>query len=234
MFSESVELYDLIYARRKDYAAEVEAIAARLLDLMPTAHDLLDVGCGTGEHARLLVEKGFCVDGIDLEPAFVEIARAKSAGSFTCADMADFDLDRDYDAVLCLFSSIGYVKTTDALNKTLASFRSHLRPGGVVIVEPWFTREVMEDGTVHMHTAQADGLSVCRMSHTAIHDNVSRLTFEYLIGRSSGLTRALEVHELGLFSRKDTENAFSNAGLTCEWDPIGIAGRGLYVGRVAE
>ena len=51
--------------------------------LVPDCRTVLDVGCGTGEHARLLAEQGFAVDGLDIEPDFVRIASAKNpAGRF--------------------------------------------------------------------------------------------------------------------------------------------------------
>lgn len=50
MFSETVELYDLIYSKLKDYRAEADAVAARLEELKPGLRSILDVGCGTGEH----------------------------------------------------------------------------------------------------------------------------------------------------------------------------------------
>jgi Methyltransferase domain len=54
---------------------------------------VLDVACGTGEHARLLAAQGFVVDGLDLDPAFVRIAEQKHpAGQFFAADMRDFHL----------------------------------------------------------------------------------------------------------------------------------------------
>jgi SAM-dependent methyltransferase len=194
----------------------------------------LDVACGTGEHARHLSKKGFTVDGIDIEPGFVEIARQKSPGLFTQADMTTFDLGRSYDAVLCLFSSIGYVQSLEGVTLALARFRTHLAPLGIVIVEPWYSPEQMEDGKVHVHTADGDGVRVCRVSHTKIEGRISRLQFEYLIGRATGLVRAHETHELGLFRREEMEACFAKAGLLCEYDPSGPADRGLYVGRVAE
>jgi len=51
--------------------------------------------------------------------------------------MSDFHLPRRYDAVLCLFSSIGYLRTLDRVEAALACFQEHLAPGGVLIVEPW-------------------------------------------------------------------------------------------------
>lgn len=234
MFSESVELYDLIYSRLKDYALEADAIARLLRDIHPSAHDLLDVGCGTGEHARHLTGLGFAVDGLDIEPGFVEAARAKSSGEFVVADMASFVLERRYDAVLCLFSSIGYVGTAERLASAIERFATHLRPGGVVVVEPWFEPGQMTDGRVHLHTAQSGDVSVCRMSRTTIDGAISRLEFEYLIGGSAGISRASEVHELGLFRRDEIETCFASVGLSCEYDPAGLTGRGLYVGRAVR
>src|SRR5690242_4380583 len=114
MFDASAEYYDVLYATIKDYAAESTAIAARLRRLNPACRTVLDVACGTGEHAKRLAADGFDVDGLDLNPAFVAIARAKhQAGRFFVAEMSDFHVPQRYDAVLCLFSSIGYVKTID-------------------------------------------------------------------------------------------------------------------------
>jgi SAM-dependent methyltransferase len=92
-----------------------------------------------GEHARLLTDQGFAVDGLDIESAFVRIASAKNpAGRFVVADMSDFQLPNRYDALLCLFSSIAYLRTLERVTRALACVRDHLAPGGVALVEPWF------------------------------------------------------------------------------------------------
>jgi SAM-dependent methyltransferase len=236
MFSESAELYDLIYQQFKDYGEESRRVAELLRRIHPGAHRLLDVACGTGEHARILgAEHGYAVDGVDLDPEFVRIARSKNPGrTFVAADMVDFALGRSYDAVLCLFSSIGYVRTLENVRRTLACFRRHLAPGGVVVVEPWFAPDAWQAGRVYTRTVEADGVHVCRMTHSVVRDGLSVLHFHYLIGRPQGIEHRREVHELGLFTRAEMERCFVEAGLEgVEHDPDGLTGRGLFVARAA-
>ena len=235
MFSASAELYDLIYSGFKDYPAEAASIAALIRRHSPDARCILDVACGTGEHARLLAaEHGFEVDGLDLEPGFVRIAQAKLAGGTVhLGDMTSFALPRRYDVVMCLFSAIGYVRTLARVRSTLERFRAHLGAGGIVLVEPWFPPGALDPGQIFAKTASADDVTVCRMSHTEIEGAVSRLRFEYLIGRSGGVERASEVHELGLFTVAELEDCFRAVELAVSYDPVGLSGRGLYVGRVS-
>ena len=231
MFSESAEYYDLIYGRFKDYRAESERLAQMIRDRVPAAKTVLDVACGTGEHARHLHELGFTVDGVDVELRFVELARRKNpSGRFFAQDMADLDLPDTYDAVICLFSSVGYLRTEERLRASTARLARHAAECGLVVVEPWFGPGEMEDGYVTMHIAEDEEVKVCRMSRTTIEGVISRLEFEYLIGCRKGLERRREVHELGLFSRAQMERAFVDAGLEVDYDPAGF-GRGLYLGR---
>lgn len=236
MFSETAELYDLIYRQFKDYAREARQIAALLDRVCPDAETVLDVGCGTGEHARILgAEHGFRVDGLDIEPEFVRIAERKNPeGSFFCADMTDFDLWKTYDVVLCLFSSIAYARTLDGVRRTLENFRRHLSPGGVTVVEAWFEPQQWRPRSVFLHTAESEDVKVCRMSHSSALDGISVIEFQYLIGRTEGIEHRREVHELGLFTAEEMRGAFADAGLeVAEYDPEGLSGRGLYVARAA-
>ena len=152
-------------------------------------------------------------------------------GSFEIADMAELDLGRTYDAVVCLFSSIGYVVTEERLHATLRGFAAHLNPGGIVIVEPWFRPGDMTDKYVMALTGETEDLVVVRLSHTRIEGARSIMQFEYMVGTDQGLQRLSEEHELGLFTEDEMKEAFTAAGLQVRHDPKGIQKRGLYVGR---
>src|ERR1041385_4025495 len=198
MFSASAEYYDLIYSTKKDYAAEAAKIAALLRRLNPACRSVLDVACGTGEHARHLTAAVFAVDGLDVDPDFVRIARRKlpSARVFE-ADMSDFHLPDRYDAVLCLFSSIGYLEKLGRVTQALRCFREHLAPGGVIVVEPWFTPGVLDGGRLTQTTAEAEGVKVTRRSRIELEGRISRLRFDYDISDASGTRHATELHVLG-------------------------------------
>lgn len=231
-YSSAAEFYDLLYEGEKDHAAEAEFLAALIRGLAPEVVTLLDVGCGTGSHARALIDAGFEVDGVDLEPAFVEMARAKCPeGTFHVGDMTDLHVPARYDAVTCLFSAIGYVRTEPRLRAAIAGMRALLNPGGVLVVDPWFEPGQLTHGWIATLVGEGDGVTVCRMSRTLVEGSVSRLEFEYLIGTPSGIERRSEEHTLGLFTQGQMEAAFAAAGLAVERQPEALRTRGLYVAR---
>ena len=99
-FLQSAELYDAIY-HFKNYQRESERLRSLIDRTVPGARTLLDVACGTGEHARFL-KQYYAVDGIDLNNSYIEAARAKNpSGKYRCADMRDLDLEASYDVVTC-------------------------------------------------------------------------------------------------------------------------------------
>jgi SAM-dependent methyltransferase len=230
----SVALYDAIYSRKKDYAEEAGKIRGWIQRVCPGARSALDVGCGTAEHARHL-KAHYAVDGLDLNPAFLDVARAKNpeCGYFQ-GDMTSFSLGRRYDVVMSLFSCIGYVRTRANLARTFRCFREHLAPGGAVIVEPWFTPEQWHPGKPHAMVIDEPDFKVCRMNTTMRDGDLSWFDFHYLVATPAGVEHFTERHELALFTRAETESAFAEAGLRAEYDEAGIFGRGLYVARAAD
>ncbi len=230
MFSKTAQYYDLIYSF-KDYEHEAQQIEELIRREHPIAKSILDVACGTAEHVKHL-SKTFQVDGIDIEPEFVEIARKKiSSARFWVADMSDFDLSVRYDMVQCLFSSIGYLIEPERVVNALVCFKRHLNPKGVVIVEPWFSPDQWKVGNSHMVTVDQPDLKICRMNTADLDGRLSKIEFHYLIGNDQGVLHLTENHELALYTSDQMLGFFKQAGLSVQYDPKGIFGRGLYIAR---
>jgi len=230
MFLESAELYDAIY-HFKNYARECERLRALIADAVPGARTILDVACGTGEHARFLKQR-YAIDGVDLNESYLRAARVKNpAGSYTRADMTDFDLAATYDAVTCLFSAIGYVRTAGRLQRAIACMARHVNPGGVLIVEPWLTPDDWKPGATFIHAGEIGADKVCRMSLSGQEGNLSVVQMHYLRGRPDGIEHYSERLELGLFTRDEMTRAFESANMEVGYDAEGLMGRGLYLAR---
>ena len=107
----------------------------------------------------------------------------------------------------------------------------HLPPGGVLLIEPWFTPEQWKPGRVFTLRVDKPELRIVRMSHSGQRGKVSLLEFQYLIGTPQGIEHSVEHHELGLFTHDEYLNAFHSASLKVIHDKKGLDGRGLYIGR---
>jgi SAM-dependent methyltransferase len=226
-------LYDLVYQSMKDYPAEARQIAELIRRAQPRCRTLLDVGCGTGEHARLLGEvHGFEVDGVDLDPAMLAIARTKCPrGRFDVADMTDFHLGRRYDGVLNLFGAIANAVTVPRLRDTLACMRDHLAPGGVAIVQPYITPDELQVGTAE-YAVDAGDLRVRRTRRSERDGQRQRVSFHFTVEGPDGTQELDENHVFGLFTIDETLAAFAAVGLTATYDPgspDAPGGRGYYV-----
>jgi ubiquinone/menaquinone biosynthesis C-methylase UbiE len=232
MFSGSEKYYDDIYSTMgKDYVAEANKIHEFIQKYKHTnGSALLDVACGTGRHAGLL-SKYYRVMGTDLNTGMLKIARKEHPEiRFLQGDMRDFDLGRQFDIITCLFSAIGYMKTKTELQKAIRSMSRHLLPGGVLLIEPWFTPEQWGVGRVSTIVVEKPDIKIVRMSRGGIKGKISLLDFQYLIGTSKGIEHIVEHHEFGLFSHEEYMAAFIKAELDVIHDPEGVDGRGLYVG----
>ncbi len=233
MYGEHAELYDLIY-HFKDYGAEVERVVELLrAHGVPEGGRLLDAACGTGAHLAHLAPR-FDVTGLDGSDAMLAIARKKVPGAaFVQADLADFHVDRPFDAALCLFSSIGYLLGEQSLGAAAGCFARALRAGGVLVVEPWVAPEDFHPGSVHLHTYASEELKLVRASHSRAEGERSILDFHWIVARAGvGIEHFQEQHVCWLCPRERMAAIIEDAGFEVGFESDGLMeGRGVFVAR---
>ncbi|KAB2340337.1 class I SAM-dependent methyltransferase [Actinomadura rudentiformis] len=231
--AEDAEIYDLVHeGRGKDYAAESKTVIELILDNKPGAASLLDVACGTAGHLACFAEQFTEVEGLDVSEDMLVTARKRAPGArFHLGDMRDFDLGRTFDAVTCLFASVGHMRSTGELAAALRTFARHTAPGGVVVVDPWWFPETFIPGYIAADVVEAAGRTVARISHSSVEGDATRMDVHYLVADiESGIRHIAESTLITLFTRAEYEAAFEQAGLTPTYIEGGLAGRGLFVG----
>lgn len=232
MYKEFADIYDLIYSF-KDYKKEVKKIKKLIKKYKSTdGSELLDVACGTGEHLKYL-EDSFICTGVDINEGILNVAKNKVIGAtFKQADMVNFDLNKKFDVILSLFSSIGYIQTYANLEKTIVNFSNHLKQGGVVIIELWFTKSTYWVGHPSMTTYDGDDIKIARLNTTKLENDLSVMEMHYLIvEKNKDVKYFVDKHELGLFEIDKTLEFMERAGLKVEFLKDGLMKeRGLYIG----
>ena len=149
-----------------------------LLDL-PPGSSILDAPCGHGRISRRLAAAGMRVTGVDLTPAYLELARADpklpAGGGVTYleGDVRALPVTGPFDAVVCWLNSFGYYDDADC-HTVLAEFHRVLRPGGTVAIDT-----MHHDGGVRHFVPAPEGVVVRRGDDTMVEQS----TFDPVTGR---------------------------------------------------
>lgn len=96
---------------------------------------VLEVACGTGEILKLLSSQNKAY-GIDISPEMIDVARQKDKKSiYLVGDMRSFDLEKDFDLILCPYDSINHLLIFDDWIKTFINIKNHLKNKGIFVFD---------------------------------------------------------------------------------------------------
>jgi len=229
MFLKSAAFYDALY-HFKDYPAACEKLHGVIEAAHPGARTLLDVGCGTGKHLEHL-RRWYDVEGLDLNQDLLDVAAERLPDvPLHQGDMVDFSLGSTFDVVACLFSAIAYARSAERMYAAVANMARHLNPGGVLLIEPWFSPDRLWTNHITSNYVDRPDLKIAWMYTTKLRDDVSVLDIHYLVGTPDSVNHFTECHELGVFTDQQYREAVERTGLRVEHDPVGPFRRGLYLG----
>lgn len=138
LYTEYPDVYDALYAE-KPYDREVTFVERHL----ESGDEVLVVGCGTGEHSRHLVERGYDVVGVDPSEAMLERARTKSEAAFVRGALPDLPVDGRFDLVFVPFTVVNHLEEA-TVDRSLEILVDRLAAGGTLVID---TMDVPTDGS---------------------------------------------------------------------------------------
>jgi SAM-dependent methyltransferase len=118
---------------------ELVEMIVHVLQLQP-GDRVLDLACGSGEHAIRLAQRGLEVLGVDIAPSLIAHCRQQAAdrgavtAQFEVGDMRELAYEGKFDAVLLLSGSFGFFD--DATNADVLARMAHaLKPAGRLLID---------------------------------------------------------------------------------------------------
>ncbi len=190
---------------------------------MPANARVLDVCCGTGYLARLLVSRGLRVTGIDVSAEMVGCARRNVAeAEFLVADCRDFHLPGRFHGAVSTFDSLNHVLTMPDLERVFCNVHQALRRGGLFAFDM-----LLEEA---YRTRWADNFALVRDDHVlaitgnGFHETTRLAECRITMFRLDG----------NVWQRSDitvTERCYTAQEITQALDAAGFTGINLYDAR---
>ena len=133
----------------KNYKEETNFISQIIKKFHSSNVNILDIGCGTGEHTLELLKKGYRVTGVDLSNEMLKIAKKKllsnnlfSNNLYNLNAYNVNKLDVKFNVVLMMFNVIGYLEDIQLFFQKL---KDCLEPNALIFFDYWSEKAVKKN-----------------------------------------------------------------------------------------
>ena len=216
VFQAYSQYYDLLY-RDKDYQREAAYLDSLLRKHGIPGTDILELGCGTGRHARRLTELGYQVVGLERSPQMAAAAEQTDSFQCTVGDACTTRLGRTFSSVLALFHVVSYQVSNASLTALFQRSAEHLRTGGLFVFDIWYSPAVYASRPEpRLKVVGDERIRVNRFADPKFYPNENRVDVHYTILvedlQQGRVTRLEEVHPMRHFSLPELELAADMCG----------------------
>lgn len=165
------ESYDVFFPLRAPRLEMALAVA-------PEGSRVLDAGCATGSLVRALAERGRRAEGLDLEPAFLDVARQRAEGlgiAWHQADLRELEAVTSgrFQAILCLGQTLPHLLEDQDWQAFFAQCAVRLEVGGSLFIQATWDGEGQVGASRELPLLQA-GESRLERRRTLISERLAR------------------------------------------------------------
>jgi ubiquinone/menaquinone biosynthesis C-methylase UbiE len=208
-FSLEARFYDKIWGRH-DYDAD-----AKFLDRLFRKYHcrcVIDIGCGTGNHALRLSKMGYQVTGVDVSPTMIKIAKKKDKKAkirFIQGDMNKLEKvipkSQRFDAAICLGQVFSHLMTDKGVQAFLNRLYKILKQNGLFVFSARNAKKINEEYLNKLrldHMLNEEKLQLLMLGHN-IRDsqdpNIIVWNPMYIIKENSKVDLQIREHRLRWF-----------------------------------
>jgi SAM-dependent methyltransferase len=225
--TELAKYYDMMRQYR-DYDKECSFADKLIRKNAPKAKLVLDLCCGTGEHAIRMARLGYKVIGVDQSQDMLDIAAAKAMASgfsieFICKDIFKLDIKEQFDAAYCLGYTFLYMTTNSDVRGFFKVIRNALLPGGFFLVDFINGLSLIKDFDKDEFIYQHKDATIKQHDRWYLDKRrrIRHLDFEYEITDNDGRVRKIFAEEnLRIFYDDEVRSLLSNCGF-CNIESFG-------------
>jgi SAM-dependent methyltransferase len=179
---------------------------------------VLDLACGSGEHALRLAGKGMSVVGVDIAPSLIAHCRVQAgtrsptpeAVRFEVGDMRELEYRGEFDAVLMLSGSFGFFG--DETNRdVLSRVARALKPGGQVLIDAFDPTQMVVRPARRSWSEYGGGIG---LSHRWWEPETCTYVSEFSFMDGEGvLNRAADPERIRVYSLPEWRSMLASVGL---------------------
>lgn len=185
-----------------------------------SAHNVLEIGCGTGRVLKHLLEAGNAVVGVDISDEMLDVARKTlmeylQNGTLQLQkhDFRYASFAQQYDRVLVTFYTFNYLLTETDQSRFLLNVRKTLKPDGILVMDLFYPQPLAQPGAASCwkeSVLQGNGCSVILKQKRQMLGQVEERTQIY----TEGFQREEIITERLYVSKQEVEALLESVGFS--------------------
>lgn len=176
---------------------------------------VLDLGCGTGNLTRLLMEKGYDMIGVDSSFEMLDVARSYDTPEilYLAQDMREFELYGTVRAVVSSCDCINYILDEEELREVFELVNNYLDPKGLFIFDFNTEYKYSRIGDTVIAENQEDASFIWENFYYE-EEKINEYDVTFFLKEESGLYRkVVEEHHQRAYSLEEIKTAITDAGM---------------------
>ena len=198
--------YDLLLGNEEAFSYWLNEIESEKFD------DVLELASGSGVMAKILKNKGYNVIASDISESMKDAAKLNFDGEYLTLNMIKYNLDKQFDLVLCICDSINYLEE-DELDSFFKCAYDHLREGGRLIFDMHNIKRLAEFKDEYIEEGELEDI---QYQWTIMSDDESKTINEHFtFYTSDGMIQ--EQHTQHVFDQELINQKLINAGFEVKY-----------------